>query len=145
MNKQKSKDLIKKHEGLRLEPYLCSAGVLTVGYGHTKEPVHTITQEQADQLLDDDFNEVLKDLSKYPFNEVYPHLDEVRQAVLENMMFNLGYARFSQFRRFLFALKYENYGLAAKEMLDSKWACQVKGRAVELARMMKSGKWQDED
>ena len=28
-------DLIKKHEGLRLEPYLCPAGVPTIGYGNT--------------------------------------------------------------------------------------------------------------
>jgi len=28
-------DLIKKFEGLRLKPYLCSAGVPTIGYGST--------------------------------------------------------------------------------------------------------------
>ena len=28
-------DLIKAHEGLRLEAYLCPAGVWTIGYGHT--------------------------------------------------------------------------------------------------------------
>lgn len=27
--------IIKKHEGLRLEPYLCPAGVPTIGYGNT--------------------------------------------------------------------------------------------------------------
>ena len=29
-------NLIKKFEGLRLEAYLCPAGVWTIGYGHTK-------------------------------------------------------------------------------------------------------------
>jgi len=28
-------DLIKKFEGLKLKPYLCSAGVPTIGYGNT--------------------------------------------------------------------------------------------------------------
>ena len=32
---QKGLDLIKKFEGLKLKPYLCSAGVPTIGYGNT--------------------------------------------------------------------------------------------------------------
>jgi len=28
------RDLIKKHEGLRLTPYRCSAGYRTIGWGH---------------------------------------------------------------------------------------------------------------
>lgn len=30
--------LIRKHEGLRLAPYFCQAGRLTVGYGHVILP-----------------------------------------------------------------------------------------------------------
>ena len=51
--------LIKQAEGLRLRPYLCPAGVPTIGYGSTryangksvtlKDPA--ITQAQADELL----------------------------------------------------------------------------------------------
>ena len=29
----KLRDLIKRHEGLRLKPYRCSADKLTIGYG----------------------------------------------------------------------------------------------------------------
>lgn len=32
---KKGLDLIKKFEGLKLKPYLCSAGVPTIGYGNT--------------------------------------------------------------------------------------------------------------
>ena len=32
---QEAVDLIKNFEGLRLTPYLCSAGVPTIGYGST--------------------------------------------------------------------------------------------------------------
>lgn len=46
-------DLIKSHEGLRLDAYLCPAGVWTIGYGHTgtARPGMRITNEQADELL----------------------------------------------------------------------------------------------
>lgn len=45
--------MLKRHEGCRLEAYLCPAGVLTIGYGHTGDvaPGHRITQHQADVLL----------------------------------------------------------------------------------------------
>ena len=49
--------LIRKWEGCRLETYLCSAGVPTIGYGSTGPKVKMgmrITQEQADALLEKD-------------------------------------------------------------------------------------------
>lgn len=48
--------LIKEFEGLRLGAYLCSAGVLTIGYGHTGGVKKTdrITEQQAEQYLQDD-------------------------------------------------------------------------------------------
>ena len=39
------------------------------------------------------------------------------------------------------AIRDDNYSLASIEMLDSKWARQVGGRAKELAAIMKSGKY----
>ena len=53
---QEGISLIKKFEGCRLESYLCSADVLTIGYGHT-EGVYDgmkITQEMADEMLEKD-------------------------------------------------------------------------------------------
>lgn len=49
-------ELIKKFEGCKLKAYLCPAGIMTIGYGHTHGVVKNqeITQEQADQLLEDD-------------------------------------------------------------------------------------------
>lgn len=54
-------DLIKRFEGFRPKPYLCPAGIPTIGYGNTsyqnglsvslKDPA--ITVEQAEQLLND--------------------------------------------------------------------------------------------
>lgn len=49
-------NLIKKYEGLRLQAYLCPAGIPTIGYGHTSGVAvgDTCTQDQADQWLKDD-------------------------------------------------------------------------------------------
>lgn len=49
-------ELIKKHEGLRLNAYLCPAGVWTIGYGTTSgvEKGDKITKEQAESLLRND-------------------------------------------------------------------------------------------
>jgi lysozyme len=58
-------DLIKSFEGLRLKAYKCSAGVDTIGYGHTSAagaPVvkagMTITAAEAEKIL-------ARDLGKY--------------------------------------------------------------------------------
>ena len=50
--------LIKDHEGCRLEAYLDSVGVPTIGYGHTKgvKEGDTCTQAQADSWLREDAN-----------------------------------------------------------------------------------------
>lgn len=59
---EKGINLIKKFEGLRLTAYRCSANALTIGYGHTKNVKEndTITQTQADIMLNDDLFDVEK-------------------------------------------------------------------------------------
>ena len=55
------------------------------------------------------------------------------------MAFNVGLPRLRGFKRMWAALENHDYEEAAKEMIDSKWARQVKTRAYTLARMMESG------
>ena len=69
-------------------------------------------------------------------------MDEPRQAVLLNMAFNLGVPKLMGFKRALSAMSIGDYPRAGTEMLDSKWAKQVKGRAAELARQMVLGCWE---
>lgn len=49
-------DLIKQFEGYSDKAYICPAGVLTIGYGHTKtvKPGMVITEAQAEALLKSD-------------------------------------------------------------------------------------------
>jgi lysozyme len=56
------------------------------------------------------------------------------------MYFNLGNRLFN-FVNMLKALEDGNYDKVAEEMLDSKWAKQVKGRSIELAEMMREDKY----
>jgi lysozyme len=58
--------LIKRFESLRLEAYLCPAGVRTIGWGHTEgvQPGQRITVEEAEELLKSDIEQVEKDLER---------------------------------------------------------------------------------
>jgi len=130
------KQTLKRHEGLRLKPYWCSAGKLTIGYGRNLDDVG-ITQKEAEYLLDNDIamagNDlmtVLPDLWKY---------SQTRQAVLMNMLFNLGKTRFVGFKKFIQAVKDEDWKGAAREMEDSKWYKQVGKRAKELQKALLEG------
>jgi len=123
------------HEGLRLNPYRCPAGKLTIGVGRNLED-KGISMAEALFLLRNDVEEVRTQLERYPW---YTQLDPVRQKVLIDMAFNLGIGGLMQFRKMLAALEAGDYGKTADEMLDSKWARQVGKRAQRLAEMMRTG------
>ena len=134
----KLKEMITLHEGLRLSPYKCTAGKLTIGVGHNLDD-KPISKEAAMMILDDDIHDCFLDLNRsLPF---WTSLDEVRQAVLIDMCFNLGISRLLGFKNFLSALEEGDYERASAEMLDSRWADQVGQRAERLSEMMISGDW----
>lgn len=58
-----------------------------------------------------------------------------------DIAFNLGATRLRGFRRALAAMEAGNYKDAAVEFLDSKWAKQVGGRALEVTDMIASGEY----
>ena len=80
--------LIKKFEGCELEAYQCSAGVWTIGYGHTKgvEEGMTITKDQAEQMLLEELveNEVAVE------EAVDNQLDQCMFDALVSWTYNLG-------------------------------------------------------
>ena len=78
------KSIIKKHEGLRLRPYKCTAGKLTIGYGRNLED-RGITALEAEYLLEGDLAQVLGDL--HFALSYWDELSEVRQVVLIDMSF----------------------------------------------------------
>jgi lysozyme len=128
-----------QHEGLRLKPYRCSAGKLTIGIGRNIEDVG-ITEEEALVLFGNDISRVIAEIDKNI--PAFSSLDEIRKRVLVDMGFNLGIRRLMKFRRMLAALEDGDYSQAAVEMMDSRWARQVGSRAERLKNMMKTGEVQ---
>lgn len=126
---------LERHEGLRLKPYRDTVGKLTIGIGRNLDDVG-ITRDEAEMLLDTDMDEVERYLSTV---DEYLALDRVRQTVLANMCFNLGFYGLMQFKRMWAAIGRKDWGLAASEMLNSRWAKQVGARAVELSDAMRTG------
>ena len=131
-------ELIKRHEGLKLLPYKCTAGKLTIGYGRNIEDTG-ISEEEAEFMLDADIQRCVIELVDK--TDYFVALDEPRQAVLINMVFNLGWSRFSLFKNMLKAVKDGDYTKASVEMLDSRWSKQVGGRAKELSKIMMTGEY----
>ena len=127
---------ITRHEGVRLKPYRCTAGKLTIGIGRNLED-RGITAEEAAMLLDNDITETIGALSQR--FDWFDELSPVRQMVLVDMCFNLGMGGLLKFKRFLGAVSRHEYEAAAQEMLASKWAKQVGQRALRLATMLESG------
>ena len=137
---------LRRHEGLRLDPYKCSEGYLTIGYGRNIE-TNGISEAEAEFMLSNDLIACESELKDEGW---YNQLDETRRAVVLNMAFNLGKPKLMQFKKFIGALSDDDYETASKEMVTgsdgvspSKWASQVGSRAYELADQMRTGQWQD--
>lgn len=125
-----------RHEGIRLKAYKDSVGKLTIGIGRNIDDTG-ISLEEAMMLLENDISRTIDGLKeRLPW---FGSLDRARQNVLVNMAFNMGIHGLLGFKRMLAAVKTGYYEAAAAEMLQSAWAGQVGGRAVELANTMRNG------
>jgi lysozyme len=146
-----------KHEGLRLQVYQDTLGIDTIGIGRnlkdrgiSKEELdeldiptidhvyeYGITEADAMLLAENDVQIVEEELLRaHPCVE---ELDAVRQLVLVDMAFNMGVPRLCKFKKMWNAVHEKKFDIAAKEMLDSRWATQVKSRSVKLANAMHNG------
>lgn len=136
-------DLIKKHEGCRLCEYVDTEGFSTIGWGHKVLPGEDfskgITQAEADALLVSDVDQ--KQIDAMNILACYKQLNEVRQAVVIDICFNIGFHGFSKFKRLIAALNAGNFQAAVNEMRNSAWYGQVKTRAVEDCTLMLRGTW----
>ena len=176
---------LQRHEGFYPAPYLCPAGVVTIGYGTNLEahpkyiPFEGIRarvmtgklsgKNLLQALRMQEFQWRKKDGTSALLEEVaachdalmsrcaaYRHLREfsdipayddpenswhVRADALLNMAFNLGVDGLLGFYNTLSSVRAGDYDKAGDNMLASKWARQVKGRAVELAAQMKTGRY----
>ena len=133
----KTVEQIKKHEGLRLKAYQDSVGVWTIGFGTNLQTLE-IPIELAQLWLR---LEVEKVELKLSYINWFRELNEARKAVIINMAYNLGFKGLMNFKKTIKYIENEQYDLASKEMLNSKWAMQVGARANQLSKQMKTGEW----
>jgi lysozyme len=116
--------------------YKDTVGVNTIGYGRNLDDVG-ISRDEADFMLAADIEKVERQLDTV---DEYHGIDPIRQTVIANMAFNVGFRGLMNFSRMWQAIGRQDYASAAREMLDSKWARQVGIRATELAGIMRTGK-----
>jgi lysozyme len=142
MNDERLRKQLQRHEGWREKPYKDSVGILTIAWGRNLDQVG-VSQAEGGLMLSNDITTAESECEKrFPF---FPDLTDIRQEVLTNMMFNLGWPRLKGFKNMIAALEKGDYELAAAEMLDSKWHSQVKSRAEELATQMRTGNEKEEE
>lgn len=84
-------ELIKQFEGLRLEAYLCPAGIWTIGYGHTSgvSPNSFITIQEADEYLHRDVAAIEMQLNKLNLS-----LRQCQWNAIVSFVFNVGIGNF---------------------------------------------------
>jgi len=127
--------LLIKHEGLKLKPYTDTVGKLTIGIGRNLTD-RGITKVEAVYLCSNNVDESITELQKnLPWFNALP---DNAQLVLIDMHYNMGWPVLSQFKNTLDHIKNGQYKEAGNEMLNSTWAKQVGGRAVEDSDLLKS-------
>ncbi|MGD9825769.1 glycoside hydrolase family protein [Desulfobacter sp.] len=135
MNITEIKKQLINHEGLRLKPYRCTAGKLTIGVGRNIEDVG-ISEDEAMMMLGNDIDACVDDL-RGMFPDFYL-LPENIQYVLVDMRFQLGPKRFRGFRMMIRAVENKDWPEMRRQMKDSAWYAQTQGRANTLIRMVKN-------
>ena len=125
---------IKSHEGFREKVYQDSLGVDTIGYGFAVKDL-VITKDIADLILSNKILDLIKEVSdEFPWLATIP-LDA--QNIVIEMCYQLGVNGVSKFHNMIQAFKDRNWGRAADEMLDSRWATQTPKRATEMANIIR--------
>jgi lysozyme len=89
---KKGIELIKKFEGFRANPYICPAGILTIGYGHTKNVRlgDYCSEMQAELFLAEDLEVAEIELNKMQ------GLSQNQFDALASFIFNLGVRNFQK-------------------------------------------------
>lgn len=115
--------LIKNFEGLSTKAYLCPAGVLTIGYGHTKnvKPNDVITKDGAEELLKKDLKE---------FEEAVTAMLDIREVAVNQCQFDA---------LVCFAFNVGTKALDTSTLLKKLTIGDVEGAGDEFLRWNKAG------
>ena len=128
-------EAVKLSEGFRDRVYKCTEGYYTIGYGFAikdlimdEDIAEMILRRKLDSLID-------KADKKFIFLKNLPVV--VRDVIYE-MCYQMGVTGVSKFKKTLAYLENNEFKMAAKEMLDSRWARQTPNRAKKLSEIVKN-------
>jgi lysozyme len=117
---QEALDLIKKYEGFRSGPYICPAGVPTIGYGNTYYPRTGTKVKMTDAPVSPDAAELmlketvekdfLPQLEKIPY---WNEMSDGQKSALISFGYNLGANFYGDT---------ENFGSITRDLKNKDWA-----------------------
>lgn len=129
------------HEGMRRYTYKDTLGIETIGIGRniSQKGGRGLSTDEIFYLFRNDLKLAEDSVSQ---NDWFKDLNQVRQGVVIEMIFNMGINRFNTFKNLIAALKSKNFILAVDEMKHSKWATQIgKNRLNDMCNRMLTGKY----
>jgi len=112
----------------------------SIGYGTPSYEGEVVCEPLARQRAWVKFHEAKIQAARLLSPLAWQRLSEERKGVLFRMVYQLGYEGVKSFRKMLSALEEGDYGRAADEMLNSKWAREDSPlRAMREATIMRNG------
>jgi lysozyme len=127
-------DKVKEFEGLRLKAYYDSAGVATIGYGHTRgvKMGQCITEAEAEQMLEQDLWEAGR------FANTIPELNtQGRYDAVVDFIFNLGVGNFKRSTLYKYILRH-----APDKLIQAEFRRWVHSGGKVLQGLVKRREWE---
>jgi len=140
------------YEGCRLSKYKDTKGYWTIGFGHLilegESYNKKLSFSAADHLFEQDFETCMEAATSVPN---YSELNDARKIAILNIVYNMGAPGFiKKFPSCIRAIKNLNFKEAAAQLLcgssknvKSKYLKEVGQRALDVAKLLESGKLED--
>ena len=130
----KIRKMLERDEGIRLKPYRCSQGFLTIGVGRNLDSVG-ISKATAYEMLDEDV-ETARRACRRIFENLFDTWSENRRLGWINLAFNLGFASLSQFKNTIRAARVGDWAAVELGLRKSLWYKQVGSRSERVIAMI---------
>ncbi len=127
-------DRLIEFEGLKLKPYRCNKGFLTIGIGRNLD-TKGISKEEALFMLQNDIDECNEDLKK-----IFPKWLEFsggQRVALRDVRFQHGAAGFRLYKKMIAAVIRDDWNGASFELLESNYGRTFITRANANAELLR--------
>ena len=127
------KQMLVRHEGIRIFPYKCSENYLTISCGRNLE-TNGISEEEAMYLLDNDIKRVKEELNMN-FG-AWRTMPEKARMVCIDMTFQMGITGFMRFKKTRQLMEMGLWLEASEEILRSRYNLQTPSRCAYNSRQL---------